>query len=38
LIGGGAATVLGVLASVAVLQIRSRRKRALSSELSEVEP
>jgi MFS family permease len=38
LIGGGTATVLGVLASVAVLQIRSRRKRALSSEPSEVRP
>jgi MFS family permease len=38
LIGGGAATVLGVLASVALLQIRSRRKRALSSEVSEVRP
>ena len=38
LIGGGAATVLGVLASVAMLQIRSRRKRALSSEVSEVRP
>jgi MFS family permease len=36
LIGGGAATVLGVLASVAVLQIRSWRRGALSSELSEV--
>ena len=38
LIGGGAATVLGVLSSVAILQIRSRRKRALSSEVSEVRP
>ena len=38
LIGGGAATVLGVLSSVAMLQIRSRRKRALSSEVSEVRP
>ena len=38
LIGGGTATVLGVLASVAMLQIRSRRKRALSSEVSEVRP
>jgi MFS family permease len=38
LIGGGAATVLGVLASVAMLQIRSRRKRALSSELSDGGP
>jgi MFS family permease len=38
LIGGGAATVLGVLASVAMLQIRARRKRALSSEVSEVGP
>ena len=36
LIGGGTAAVLGVLGSVAVLQIRSRRKRALSSEQSEV--
>ena len=32
LIGGGAATVIGVLASVAVLQIRSRRERVLSLE------
>jgi MFS family permease len=38
LIGGGAATVLGVLASVAMLQIRSRRKSALSSEVSKVMP
>ena len=38
LIGGGAATVLGVLSSVAMLQIRSRRKRALSAEVSEVRP
>ena len=38
LIGGGTATVLGVLSSVAMLQIRSRRKRALSSEVSEVRP
>ena len=38
LIGGGAATVLGVLSSVAMLHIRSRRKRALSSEVSEVRP
>jgi MFS family permease len=38
LIGGGAGTVLGVLASVAMLRIRSRRKRASSSELSEVRP
>jgi MFS family permease len=38
LIGGGAATVLGVLASVAMLQIRSRRKRAFSSELSDGGP
>ena len=34
LIGGGAATVIGVLASVAVLQIRSRRRRVSSSESS----
>jgi hypothetical protein len=36
LIGGGAATVIGVLASVAVLQIRSRRRarhRASDSDL-----
>jgi MFS family permease len=32
LIGGGTATVIGVLASVAVLQIRSRRQRVSSSE------
>jgi MFS family permease len=38
LIGGGTATVLGVLASVAILRIRSRRKRASTSELSEVRP
>ena len=38
LIGGGAATGSAVLASVAMLQIRSRRKRALSSEVSEVRP
>jgi MFS family permease len=33
LIGGGAATVLGVLASVALLRIRAWRQRMLSSEL-----
>jgi MFS family permease len=33
LIAGGAATVLGVLASVALLRIRSWRQRTLSSEL-----
>jgi MFS family permease len=38
LIGGGAATVLGVVISVAILQVRARRKSALSSELSEVGP
>jgi MFS family permease len=32
LIGGGTATVIGVLASVAVLQIRSRRQRVSTSE------
>jgi MFS family permease len=33
LIGGGAATVLGVSGSVALLRIRSWRQRTLSSEL-----
>jgi MFS family permease len=37
LVGGGAATVVGVLASVAVLQIRWWRQRGSSSELSEPE-
>jgi MFS family permease len=38
LIGGGVATVLGVLISVAILRVRARRKSALSSELSEARP
>jgi hypothetical protein len=33
-IGGGTATMIGVLASVALLQIRSRRQRASNSESS----
>ena len=36
LIGGGAATVAGVLASVVVLRIRSMRRGASSSESSDV--
>ena len=36
LIGGGAATVVGVLASVVVLRIRSLRRRASSWESSDV--
>jgi MFS family permease len=35
LIGGGTAAVIGVLSSVAIMQIRSRRKRTSSTELSD---